>query len=90
MKLGDIVIVKEDADWFPEFKQNRKFIVVDFVRRDNYDYVLQTYNWPQSLRENVFNIHNDFVYITETDSEELIVLDREFVKMNPMEKIKIQ
>ena len=89
MKIGDIVIVKEDADWSPDFKEKRKFVVVDLTNRDNYDYILKTYNWPQNLKDEVFKGHNDFVFITESEVKELIILDREFIRINPIEKLVI-
>ena len=70
--------------------QKRKFIVNDFTTHHGYDYVLRTYNWPQSLKENLFNDNNDFVFITERDSKELIILDREFIKINPIQKLNIE
>ena len=88
MNIGDIVIVKEDKDWSINFKQKRKFIVVDFTSRDGYDYVLRTYDWPHGLKHEVFNGHNDIVLITESESKDLIILDREFVKLNPIEKLR--
>jgi len=90
LKVDDIVIVKEDADWSPKFKHNRKFIVSDFTNRDNFNYALRTYNWPYNLRNEVFNNSNDYVFITELDAEDLIVLDKNFIKDNTIKKLEIQ
>lgn len=91
MSIGDIVIVREDAEnWASCFMQKRKFIVNDFISRDGYDYALRTYNWPQKLKEDVFSNNNDFVFINESDRRDLIILDREFIKINPIQKLKLQ
>lgn len=88
MKIGDVVIVKENADWSPEFKQKRKFIVVKVLHGDDsYDYCLKSYNWSRSLKDEVFNGMNDYVYILESDVKDLIILDKEFIKTKPLVRL---
>lgn len=90
MNIGDIVIVKENADWSPDFKQERKFIVLDLTNHENFDYILKTYDWPDSLRNEVFNNSNDYVLITEEDVQDLIKLDKPLVISKPLKKLEIQ
>lgn len=93
MNIGDIVIVREDAEnWSRSFMQRRKFILVDSDsgRRLGYDYVLRTYNWPQSLMDEVFCSKNNLVFITKAESKDLVVLDKEFIENKTLRKFKLK
>ena len=100
MNIGDIVIVREDAEnWSRSFMQRRKFILVD-CRRLDYDYALKPYNWPQSLMDEVFayNLYyvkqicskNNLVFITKAESKDLVVLDKEFIENKTLRKFKLK
>jgi len=90
MNIGDIVIVREDAEnWSQSFMQRRKFILVD-CRRLDYDYALKPYNWPQSLMDEVFCSKNNLVFITKAESKDLVVLDKEFIENKTLRKFKLK
>ena len=91
MNIGDIVIVREDAEnWSRSFMQRRKFILVDSGRRLDYDYALKPYNWPQSLMDEVFCSKNNLVFITKAESKDLVVLDKEFIENKTLRKLKLK
>ena len=88
MNIGDIVIVREDAEnWSRSFMQRRKFILVDCRRLD---YALKPYNWSQSLMDEVFCSKNNLVFITKTESKDLVVLDKEFIENKTLRKLKLK
>lgn len=89
MKIGDIVIVKEYADWYSEFKKNRKFIVTDTEPwRKEFSYVLTPHNWPEDILNEVFNSCKT-IMITSKDTDELILLDKELIKNRMVRKLEI-
>lgn len=93
MNIGDIVIIKEDAEnWSRSFMQRRKFILVDSdsVRRLGLDYSLKPYNWSQSLMDEVFCGKNNLVFITKAESKDLVVLDKEFIENKTLRKFKLK
>ena len=93
MNIGDIVIVREDAEnWSRSFMQRRKFILVDSDsgRRLGLDYSLKPYNWPQSLMDEVFCSKNNLVFITKAESKDLVVLDKEFIENKTLRKLKLK
>ena len=48
---GDIVIVKENADWHEDFKQGRSWIIHSI---ENRHVLLLPYKWPKDLIKEVF------------------------------------
>ena len=105
MNIGDIVIVREDAEnWSQSFMQRRKFILGDQTgldtlvvrvdsdsgRRLGLDYSLKPYNWPQSLMDEVFCAKNNLVFITKAESKDLVVLDKEFIENKTLRKFKLK
>jgi hypothetical protein len=90
MEIGDIVIVREDTDWFSEFKKNRKFIVTSTEPwKKEFSYVLEPYEWPKHILREVFNTCKT-ILITESETDDLILLDKEFIKNKIIRKLELQ
>lgn len=66
--IGDIVRVKLNANWHPNYV-GKRFILLSYTTLGDYKFVLKPYQWQQ---EELLDILNSNIYIKEESLSDLI------------------
>jgi len=90
IKVGDIVIVKSNANWHQDFKNNRKFVVLekDEWATEDHAFRLKPYKWSDDLTNEVFGSTN-MIIIQWEDVGDLVRVSDDFNIERYIKKLKI-
>lgn len=91
IKVDDIVMVKSNADWHQDFKNNRKFVVLEKDRwaTEDHAFRLKPYKWSDDLVNEVFNGSTPMIIIQWEDIGDLIRVNDGFDIERYVKKLKI-